>query len=938
MTDNIKRWLKDNYGINYNDEPFLKFSPRNNNIPPGLEKLKSLQVLDLSNGNLTEIPKTLYPLFEKLDILILDNNKIAKIPQKLNDVLYSLTFFSMRNNPLTLLNNRPFNNVRQFAQDIKNNKRIPDDRIRRLIKQNNENVQNQLMDFHKTDRFNEKTSMYTTDMNTYLDIFNNLRFNENFYKLNNYVIKYLSTSNRYMNFYDNKEIEKDTIDTVTAEMIIDHLTNYRIDKEFTVQLIRNIMINELFYDEDLLKLLGKGSFNQAFELYKNNNLFIIKELIQARPDDVFDLFKEYLIGLIMTYMISDYLPNFMNSLYIYNLQEKQNLQWNYTVTKNSEVDVLCKYDNDYHFNYSQNQVNRFSNVVNTILNPDTARNKKVHNYYVATNIENSITMEKILQNDIRAGVDEQALFDKYADIIVQYIRAVLYSFMKCGFIHGDAHTQNILVNQFSENTYIKETFNFYRGGNPILNNYTHHTTKNVVTFIDYGLSTLIDKIDSSRNIVTYNSNRDENIDSHFDVHRFYYSCLTNLYEMAFNGRLINNPTLITITKIFYCLIGGFFYSDRYDVNMRTPDNEIIALMKRDSVYIDLQNLKKLDYGELPQYIRGKQRNNIGSVFEMYYYVMDKIDENMRLGYPISFLINEGDPDFQEYENKFLNDRQWLREYFESLAEKNENNRVIYEKFIYQTKPTAVVQITPDDEYAIQYLLAENTRILEFVKQNVEALLIDKKNEYNYLYIVKATSKYISNYRKLGYMFYVFYENRKKLKLNHMETYNICRLLNLVISIKTTGLSDNIKNLHNQIEMYYKILIVDKFENEKTQHIDVDYPDQQPQSPRARPVAPASPAPPQITLIQAVNPPVIARPAQPVQVINFPDRPTLRKLTVPVLKSFAEEVRNLNVENDRIFKQYKKTNPKLLKDNYITVLILMFDNGEDITQVLIDKYT
>jgi len=121
MTDNIKRWLKDNYGINYNDEPFLKFSPRNNNIPPGLEKLKSLQVLDLSNGNLTEIPKTLYPLFEKLDILILDNNKIAKIPQKLNDVLYSLTFFSMRNNPLTLLNNRPFNNVRQFAQDLKNN-------------------------------------------------------------------------------------------------------------------------------------------------------------------------------------------------------------------------------------------------------------------------------------------------------------------------------------------------------------------------------------------------------------------------------------------------------------------------------------------------------------------------------------------------------------------------------------------------------------------------------------------------------------------------------------------------------------------------------------------------------------------------------------------------------------------------------------------------
>jgi len=235
--------------------------------------------------------------------------------------------------------------------NLKKVKKQPKKDVDLLKNQSTENIKNQILEFNSGESEFDKNSNYTVDMPTFFNVFNTKRYENSLYQVNNMIQKFILKSIKYFNIDLDDNFMETAIPVLKAENLVKYFESKKPDNNLFQSFLKNIFISELLFNDDLMTLLGQGSFNKAYELYKSQNLYIIKEIMEAE-EDIIEPYKEYLIGLKLTFEVCDFLPNFTNPICIFNL--KESAIKNYKMEPHTYDDTFeyqCEYDNKYNHLY-----------------------------------------------------------------------------------------------------------------------------------------------------------------------------------------------------------------------------------------------------------------------------------------------------------------------------------------------------------------------------------------------------------------------------------------------------------------------------------------------------------------------------------------------------------------------------------------------------------
>lgn len=800
--------------------------------------------VDLSNCNLTYIPDFIIEIIEKLNTINLSKNKIKSIPIKLMDLnLNKLEKFEIFDNPV-LLKDSIFKDSRDFLRNVystENKKYMMNNRKKyNNFKDSTDKAISKYI-FNLYNDLNIGTLEFKNDnTNNLIDLINihkNIRYRNYDYVNNNNLHKFVVKS--IFNFlfqlstnplnYNIKGIDIDDIYDLSKNLN-DIFVNDELRKKF-MNLIENIFLSEfLFNDENAVRLLGKGSYNIAYELSEEYNLYIIKQLMNLKKSRL-ESYKEFLISTILMYNVGNILPNFTDPICIFNLKKNETKVYDEFEVINKDPNVpkyLCEFDEKYYFSSSQYIFDKKSSSKRkTILNKSS--NSEIENYYMTRNVEYGITLDKYMTT--LYSLPEEQINTKILNIILQIIRAISISYCKIGFYHGDGHCQNILVNTLDDSTFIQEMYI-----NPFVK-YKYHKTKEVVTFIDYGMSNLYlnkTKKDSSENIIMHLSiqSHDEMANPIVDIHRMYYSIVNDLYRDIGSNKYPKNKVL-HVVKMMYMYLGGFFY-DNKRVQYDTPLNVIDSLVKLDlrtnlngKIYY-FGDYDAYNFGYMPTYVDGIQRDKINSCFDIYNYFFIQYRNNINK----ASIDDEYTELTMDVEDDFMNEFLQNSKEFEQVirdVNKNKDQNVKYLDDIIKYKMNK--QLSPNEQYkdSIDKLINFNQDIYDFVNENLKSifLTLDKNtiNDANineltksFEYLTKSMSIYINNLRKLCYYNTLnHFSNKLTLNMSYFDPSNIMTLLtNLLnyISSKNIPRNSNINMYVNVIRDFYQILKSSKFNTGK----------------------------------------------------------------------------------------------------------------------------
>jgi len=797
--------------------------------------------IDLSNCNLTYIPEFVMQIIENIKSLNLNKNKIRSIPNELMDFnLNKLEIFEIYDNPV-LLKDSIFQDSKDFLKNIfstenrnymtKNIKKYDkfesstDRAISKYIFNlyNNLNIGN--LEF-KNDNTNNLIDL--------INIHKNIRFRNYDYINNNILHKFIVKS--IFNFlfqlslnplnYNIKGIDIDDIYDLSKNLN-NIFVNDELRKKF-MNLIENIFLSEfLFNDENAVRLLGKGSYNIAYELSEEYNLYIIKQLINLKRSKL-ESYKEFLISTVLMYNVGSILPNFTDPICIFNLKKNETKVYDEFEIINKDPNVpkyLCEFDEKYYFSNSQYIFDKKTSSAKrkTILNKSSSSD--IENYYMTRNVEYGISLNKYMKT--LYNLSEQQINTKILNVILQIIRAISIAYCKIGFYHGDGHSENILINTLDDSTFIQEMY-----FNPFVK-YKYHKTKEVVSFIDYGMSNLYinkKKKDSEENIIMHLSiqSHDEMANPVVDIHRMYYSIINDVYRDLGSNKYAKNKVLHVI-KMIYIYLGGFFYENKR-VQYDTQLNFIESLAKLDirttynkRIYM-FDDYDAFNYGYMPTYVNGRQRDKINNCFDIYNYFFMQYRNNMNKA-----SINDDDTELtldvdDEFMDEFLENSKQFEEIIKDVNKNKDQNVKFLEDML---KNKINKQLIPNDEYkkSINKLVNFNNEIYTFVNENLKSifLTLDKSkindNNINDItksleYLTKSLSIYINNLRKLCYYNTLnYYSNNLSLDMIYFDPTNIMTLLtNLLnyISSKTIPKNSNITMYINVIRDFYQILKTSKF--------------------------------------------------------------------------------------------------------------------------------
>lgn len=740
----ILKWLKDNYNIQYNNEKILKFKPLDNNIPIGLEYLP-IEILDLSDGNLTEIPKNIFPLFDKLKCIILDNNNIEniKIPINLN---YNLELLSIKNNPINLINNE-YTNLNDFFKEKKIDNNILD--------KNEDYIKNLLLKFNKNELDIDNNINFFMDFHDYHDFLNN-NYDGCYYLLNNYINKILLKSIKFLLIDIDDNFIKNYVNSISFNSYISNLlsNNDKNNKNFYINILKNIILNDIYYDNNYLILLKNYKKNKIYDLY--NESFLIKETFT----DIYKNYEEYMIGILLTYKVNDYFPNFSTPISIYNLNEYESIKYPLEETMN----------NDYHLTDSQYYINK--NYSKIIFTPSKLKNKNINNYLISRKFK-SISLSEFIISLIENEIEIKKIYNIFSDIIVQVCRSLIYSFLKIKLVYYEPNIDNIYIEILDDYTYIKELF--FISSQDI--NYEYHVSKNIVKFTNFSECKL--------------NNKNENILNSIHIH--YLVILKKLYKYY---NQYKNKNIIEIIKIYYILIGSFFYKDKKNIKINTKDDIIIKIIESESKLINEKDINNF-----------RIKKTIINHFYFWNNLLNNLIYINDYGYEIDFLVYKNehiDIFYKKINNKIL----YLEKNIKNID--NTKNIEIYEKMI--NNKNIKILIDDKDIYYINNLLINQTKIIDLIIIEIENLLKTKKDIF-YQKIINYVSNYIVNHKKLLYMYYIYYKDNN-LNIYLLETNTICSLIKNALSI-----DNDLNNNYNKIlKSYYGILFVNKYYNEKTKQI------------------------------------------------------------------------------------------------------------------------
>jgi len=940
---------------------YLKLNISNDNdIHPDIVnfiKNNKVTILDMSNCNLTRIP-TFVPDIIDVKRLIFRNNRITDIPNSILDFNWkNLITIDLFNNPINI---RPaiFRNYKDFIditygkenKDYINNSRPNYLRISRTT---DDNIKNYTYDiFHKKPIhiFKEHNIVATYNLSKLINIFKN----ENFENYDNISVNILNKliSSSILNFLFQKDINvaDNYVKGLKINEIIDlvyDILKINSDKkilETMRNLVSNIFLSEfIFNDENATRYLGEGSYNVAYELSDKNNLYILKE-VKSGASNKYESYKEYIASFLLNHYVGNYVPNFYYPIMIFNVDNKEIKT--HKIKKDDIVTnrYLCDYDKKYYLNNSQyifTAGNDINYNVKTFLNSSDASSSSMrskNSIYMTKNVEYGVSLYKYMYSLYRNN-NKNEITTKMLNIISQMIRGLTVAYSKIGFTHGDCHSQNIMINKLDSPTYINE---FYK--NPYIN-YKYHKTDEVVIFIDYGMSSvLIDKLDKSSksNIVNINSGiLDQNVDPILDMHRIYYSMMTDLYKYLFNEELnmhrgrVYVENILHMIKIVYIYLGGFFYEDKR-IPMNISENDLYSIINNDKKIGKYFFIKYEDfnYGYLPSMIRGVLKDKICSSLHLYTYFFRKYTENfsqLRMG---STTIEFTDNITKEFidNNKENNDRiVELIEDIELVSDKNCDSihRYLQDPELNKNK---ISSITPNDKYPtfVNSFVNDQKEIIDFLTKTSSSIFDSIKSksstmvnevEKSLLYVNKATSVYLLSYKKMAYYF-IFNKlcNNDNLDYSIFDTSKINYILNGLSAelTKMKNKNTNIKEYQNMLSEYILALqISSQNKNKISQPIKIGAP---------APVGVAGPsgvAPAPLAGKSGVAAPVAvaAMIAEPAKVPTFAE---LQKKTVNELKVILQD-KIITKQNE--FNQYLKNNNlkqyKFKKSDYISAIIYLY---------------
>lgn len=838
---NIATWVSNNATII--DKYTLKFKINGeNNIPFDLDSYilsNNIKNLDLSGCNLKKIPDFVFKVISSINYLNLNNNNIQYIPNYLMDMnLNKLEKFEIYKNPIKIKESI-FINSRDFIKNIyslENKNYMNNNRAKynKFIEKTDKSISNYIFNlYNDMDISYLKFDQANTDnLIDLINIHKTIKFENYDYINNNNINKFLVKS--IFNFL--YQLSKDPLtyniksininDVYELNNNIENIfQNDNLRKKF-MSLVENIFLSEfLFNDENAIRLLGRGSYNIAYELSEEYSLYIIKQLINLKKSK-YESYKEFLISTILMFNIGNIMPNFTDPICIFNLDKNETKTFDEVNVKNNDDDYpkyLCNYDEKYYLSNSQYIFDKKSNNIQrkTFFNK-SEKKVDIDNYYMTRNVEYGIGLDKYLKTLYKNNENE--INTKILNIILQIIRSISVAYCKVGFYHGDGHCQNIMINKIDQSTYIEEFYN-----NPYLK-YKYHKTDEIVVFIDYGMSNLyINKMkkDSPENIITHLSisSHDEMANPIVDIHRSYYSIMCELYtDLKYDKA--NKNKILHIIKLFYIYLGGFFYEDKR-INYNSSLSDIESIIRNDSKVIfnkrvyEFTDYDSFNFGYFPNKINGVARDQIHNCFDIYNYFFSQYLKNIKQVY-----INDKFKDLSDnidtkfYDEIIENSTKLNKTIKDAIDNKDNNIKIIDEKIRYKVNKN----LEKNDQYKefISDIINSNDNIYAFVEENLKSILLcmdnnnNKINQSNYYelnksfeYITKALSIYINNIRKLCY-YNIINKHSNNLKLdtiffNPSKINNLIKQLLTKVNKITIPKNTNINNYIKIINDYYEIL-------------------------------------------------------------------------------------------------------------------------------------
>ena len=876
-----------------------------------------IQYVDISNCNLRQFPSFILEISKFIKGIILNDNKIDQIPNIFMDHdLRNLEILEIKNNPISI--KKPiFRDSSDLIKNIlsKENKEYRRKFYKKYINfsgQTNDNIKRymeQLSNDASIDGYDFKFNN-TNNLNVLVELHKKYNI-ENYDFINRNIFhKFIFKSILNFLFQSENDPVKNYIKSIDSNDILELSTNLsnvfkdnNLKKKY-INLIQNIFLSEFLYnDENAVRFLASGSYNKAYEVSEELNLYIIKQLMSSINANKYEPYKEFLISTFIMYYVGNLIPNFTDPICIFNLNSNEIREYveydNTTEEKSTYPKYLCDYDEKYYFSSSQYIFNKKNKKFDrkTFFNEPSSK-IKIENNLMTRNVEYGISLFDYLEKNYSKSTIE--LNSKILNIIIQIIRGISLAYCKVGFYHGDGHNGNILINNLDSPTYIQE---FYK--NPFYA-YTYHKTKEVVTFIDYGMSNLyFDKLDklNKNNILSY-----VNIESHnemcnpiVDIHRIYYSILDKLYTDYSLPKFSNKDNIMYIIKLVYIYLGGFYYEDkRVQINISNDELKKIINndinIKYDRKKYDFFNYDKLNYGYLPVYINGTQRDNINNCFDLFNYFFSQYKSNLS---QISILSEDckfTDEFDQQFIDTLIENSEVIDDTFKNVDEFEDNNSKIIRDNILYGKNTALNQNAKYGEY-IEKLIIDNTKSIEFIEQNMKSINTSldingnkiKNNEREittcFVYIVKAVSIYILNLKKLCfYNILNYFSNKVKINISYIDPSKLFNLINNFLRRFNMIKIPNNSKLNSYYVMLNDLSIVLKTSN-----------------------------------IQKLNKPVTIGQ-------NFTNDVLSRK-SVAELKDILN---NLRKDHENLFQNYaiskKITISKFIKKNYIECIIYIIQNS------------
>jgi len=835
---NINDWISTYASINQ-DKIKIRINGNNmihKNLSTYIIKNK-LKYIDISDSNLTIFPDFVSQISRQIKGLILNNNKIKNIPNEFMDYsLNELEIFEIFNNPLEL-KNYVFKDTLDLVKNIKSieNKNYEKkyfSKYSSFDKQTKNNVTKYMNQFYNFESDVDNTSNINilTIIHKKTNIQNYDFYNRN--KLHKFIAKSITNFLYQLTNDPTTNIVKsiDSNDILKMNMNIENIFSDKNLKEKLINLIQIIFLSEFLYnDENAVRFLAKGSYNEAYEVSEEFNLYIIKKLLNKGSSLKYEPYKEFIIS-IMLMEIGYISPNFTDPICIFNLNTNENKKYiEYEDDKSNSItpNYLCEFDEKYYFSNSQYVFHKNQNEFDrkTVFNqPSSSQN--IENNYMTRNVEYGIPLDSYFEKIYKLGNLE--LNTKVLNILIQIIRALSLAYCRVGFYHGDGHCGNILINTLDVPTYIKEFYinPFYR--------YKFHKCQETVTFIDYGMSNLyynkLDKLDKD-NLLTY-----LNINSHnemcnpvVDIHRVYYGILDKLYTDLFSKKFtVNKNNILYIIKLIYIYLGGFYYKDKR-ISINISNNDLLKIVN-DDVKIKYNNKNysffdydTLNYGYIPVYINGVQRDKIHNCFDIFNYFFSQYKKNIS-----KIIMKSSENEFvdevnDEYLEVVEENSKMLNDTFNKVKQFEDYNFKVMRNNIITNKQNNMVPNTEYNIYIID-LLTENDNIYKFVQQNIKSIntsldindnkIKDNKKDIttSLVYIVKSISIYITNLRKIClYNIINAYSNKIKIKNQEIDTSNMYNLIKNfinklnVVKIPTKTKLSSYFSILNDI---YKVLKMD----------------------------------------------------------------------------------------------------------------------------------